>query len=147
MISNYEALQDVSTTINQECHDDYGRRAGGVLAQIEKFDTFFGLELGKLVFGDTTVMDAIHATELAQSHLRKLRREESFTKFYEDTKTRAANLTEEPTLPCYRRAPKGLMMVVYRIGMKVQSPTTDSSTLKSSNWSMEKSRKGLISAH
>ena len=36
--------------INSETHDDYGRKAGGYLAQMDKFSTFFGLKLAQLFF-------------------------------------------------------------------------------------------------
>ena len=48
ILQNYEALQDTFATINSECHDDYRRTAGGLLAQMEKFNTYFGLKLSYL---------------------------------------------------------------------------------------------------
>ena len=47
VIENYEAL--ISTT----AHDDYGRLAGDVLAQLERFEIFCGLKLCHLVFAAT----------------------------------------------------------------------------------------------
>ena len=41
-----EALE----TIGKELHDDYGRRANGMLAQPERFQTYFRLKLSYLVF-------------------------------------------------------------------------------------------------
>ena len=53
VLCNYDALQGTLKCINQECHDDYVQRAGCVLAQMQKFDTYFGLKLNQLVFGAT----------------------------------------------------------------------------------------------
>lgn len=41
-----EALE----TMGKESHDDYGRRANGLLAQLERFQTYFRLKLSYLVF-------------------------------------------------------------------------------------------------
>ena len=120
ILDNYEALQDTMTTVNQECHDDYGMRAGGILAQLEKFDTLFGLSLSELVFGateqvsrtlqgkNTSIMEALQATDLAQKHLKRLRSDEMFNRFYNNVETKSNGLTSAPSLPRYRRAPKRL---------------------------------------
>lgn len=120
VLRNYAALQDTLTSVNQECHDDYGRRAGGVLAQMQKFDTYFGLKLSHLVFGATeqlsrtlqheniSLMEALTATELAQAHLKHFRTDEQFNQFYERTKITAEERTDPPCLPRYKRAPKRL---------------------------------------
>ena len=50
VLRNYPALLEALETISNESHDDYGRRANGILAQLERFDTYFGL---KLVFSAT----------------------------------------------------------------------------------------------
>ena len=39
--------------INVQTHDDYGRKAGGLLAMMDKFKTFFGLKLSHLIFSGT----------------------------------------------------------------------------------------------
>ena len=45
ILSNYSTLLAALEQINIETHDDYGRKAGGYLAQMDKFSTFFGLKL------------------------------------------------------------------------------------------------------
>ena len=50
ILENYEALQ-TKEEVNQTTHDDYGRKAGGQLALMEKFSTYFGFCLSKLLFG------------------------------------------------------------------------------------------------
>jgi hypothetical protein len=49
VLKNYEILCD-ALCINAETHDEYGVKAGGFLAQMEKFSTFFGLKLSRVVF-------------------------------------------------------------------------------------------------
>ena len=40
VLRNYAALVDTLGKISDETHDDYGRRAGGILTVLERFDTF-----------------------------------------------------------------------------------------------------------
>ena len=41
---SYSILCEVLEQINAETHDEYGQKAGGYLAQMEKFSTLFGLK-------------------------------------------------------------------------------------------------------
>ena len=50
VLKNYEIFCDALCRINAEIHDEYRLKAGGFLAQMEKFSTFFGLKLSFLVF-------------------------------------------------------------------------------------------------
>lgn len=50
VLTNYTALCQALETVNTECHDEYGRRAGGCLSQLEKLSTYFSLKLSYLVF-------------------------------------------------------------------------------------------------
>ena len=50
VLSNYDTLQATLEQINSETHDNYGRKAGGYLAQMDKFSTSFGLKVAHLVF-------------------------------------------------------------------------------------------------
>ena len=43
VLSNYPVLCEALEEINKSTHDDYGRKAGGMLALLDKFNTFFGL--------------------------------------------------------------------------------------------------------
>ena len=45
VLRNYPAIIEALATISEDSHDDYGRRANGLLSQLEKFETFFGLKL------------------------------------------------------------------------------------------------------
>ena len=53
VLLNYSSLCETLETVNAETHDEYGRKAGGYLAQMEKFSTFFGLNLSHLIFSGT----------------------------------------------------------------------------------------------
>ena len=51
VLGNYPALLEALEIIGNESHDDYGRRANGILVQLERF--IFGLKLSHLVFSAT----------------------------------------------------------------------------------------------
>jgi len=53
ILLNYSSLCEILETVNAETHDECGRKAGGYLAQMEKFSTFFGLNLSHLKFPGT----------------------------------------------------------------------------------------------
>ena len=117
VLSNYSNLLAALEQINAETHDDYGRKAGGYLAQMDKFSTFFGLKLAHLIFSgteqlsltlqgkDTTIQEAVNATELAVKYLTRLRSDSTFVDFYSKTVEEAKELTSDPVLPRYRRPP------------------------------------------
>jgi len=104
--------------INTTTHDEYGRKAGGFLAQMEKFSTFFGLKLAHLIFSgseqlsltlqgkDITVEEAIVSAKLTVSYLERLRSDTSFDNFYKGVLEASKELTSPPTLPRYRRIPR-----------------------------------------
>ena len=78
ILENYEALQ-TKEEVNQTTHDDYGRKAGGQLALMEKCSTYFGFCLSKLLFGaseqlsrtlhgkDTTVKESFEAANFMRT--------------------------------------------------------------------------------
>ena len=53
VLKNYPALLKALQNISETCYDDYGRKANGLNAQLEKFDTYFGLKLSHLIFSGT----------------------------------------------------------------------------------------------
>ena len=117
VIENYAVLCEALAEINLSTHDQYGRKAGGFFAQMEKFSTFFGLKLSHLVFSgteqlsislqgkDTTVQESINAAELAVKFLERLRQESLFDEFYSGVVEASKELTSSPTLPRYRKPP------------------------------------------
>ena len=48
--SNYSILCEGLEQINAETRDEYGQKAGGYRAQMEKLSTSFGLKLSHLIF-------------------------------------------------------------------------------------------------
>ena len=120
VLLNYSSLCETLETVNAETHDEYGRKAGGYLAQMEKFSTFFGLNLSHLIFSgteqlsltlegkDTTIQEGTMAAELAAQYLQRQRTDESFTAFYSRVVDSAKELTSPPVLPRYRQPPKRL---------------------------------------
>ena len=109
-----EALGEINATT----HDDYGRKAGGYLALMEKFSTFFGLKLGFLILSgteqlslslqgkDTTVQESVNAAELAVKYLERLWQDSSFEQFYSQTVEASRDITSPPVLPRFRRPPR-----------------------------------------
>ena len=53
ILRNYSALLETLETIANESHDEYGRRANGILIQLQCFDCYFGLKLSFLIFTAT----------------------------------------------------------------------------------------------
>ena len=49
VIKQYSVIMD-TMEVNQTTHDEYGPKAAGVLAALEKFEMLFGLKLGHLLF-------------------------------------------------------------------------------------------------
>lgn len=80
-LSNYSLLGVALEQINVKTHDDYGRKAGGLLAMMDKFKTFFELKLSHLNFSgteqlsltlqgkDTTIQEATIAAETTIQYL------------------------------------------------------------------------------
>ena len=106
--------------IHLNTRDEYGLKAGGILAVLEKFETFFSLHLGSLLFGcaenrskvlqtkDTSVQEAISAVRVTQSFYKHQRLDDdTFERYFETTvnDTRVLNIGE-PVLPRFRRPPK-----------------------------------------
>ena len=117
ILLNYETflktLEDV-----QNGSDEYAAKASGLHARIELFDTYFGLKLAHLVFSaaeqfstnlqaeDITIQEATRGAELLVSHLKTLRTEAQFNRFYEQVLAESLKLTDEPKLPRNRKIPK-----------------------------------------
>ena len=101
-------------------HDDYVRKAGAFMAQMEKVSTFLGLKLSHHIFSetkhlsitlqgkDTTIQEAITASELAVNYLERLKLDSSFDEFYTQVVETSKQFTYSPTLPRYRTAPRKL---------------------------------------
>lgn len=78
VLRNYPALIEALEFISNECKDEYGSRARGILVQLHQFETYFGLKLSHLVFSateqascalqskNTTVQEALKAANMAK---------------------------------------------------------------------------------
>ena len=118
ILSNYTVLCTALEEINAHTHDDYGRKAGGFLALMENFSTFFSLKLSHLVFSgteqlsltlqgkDTTIQEGTMAAELAIQYLGRLRSDVSFEQFYTKVVQDSKDITSPPVLPRYRQPPR-----------------------------------------
>ena len=117
IVRNYQILQTALEKI-QVGRDEYAAKASGLLARMEKFDTFFALKLAYLVFSsaeqlsvnlqavDITIQEALKGAELLLSHLKSLRNDDSFSHFYDTVYQECKDLTEEPCLPRCRKIPR-----------------------------------------
>ncbi len=117
---NYSALQELwNITLDQRLDTEVRARVIGVKAQMESFDFFFGISIGKLVLshGDnlsaTLQSSTISAAEgqrvagLTVDTLVKLRTDESFSLFWALVQKEAAAVdVNEPTLPRRRKVPQ-----------------------------------------
>ena len=121
ILKDYSILMETMEEIHHISHDEYGLKAAGILALLEKFSTLFGLELGYLVFGaaeflsntlqrrDISIQKAVAAVSLAKSFYKCQRKEEAFNYFCDKTTKSANNLKIGlPSFPRNRRAPRRL---------------------------------------
>ena len=120
VLRNYPALLETFERISSESHDDYGRRANGVLTMLDKFSVYFGLKLSFLVFGateqvsrtlqarDTTLQEALVAVNMAKLFLQRQRDDNAFERFYVNAEKDAKQYNIEPVMPRYRRPPRRL---------------------------------------
>ncbi|XP_029448223.1 zinc finger MYM-type protein 1-like isoform X2 [Rhinatrema bivittatum] len=120
IIDNYSVLCTVMAQIDEESHDEYGRRACAILAMLEKFSTFYGLRLSYLVFSateqlaktlqtvNTTLQDAKKAVKLTQEFLLQQRSKQACESFYASVTEAATDLTDAPVLPRHQRSAKRL---------------------------------------
>ena len=106
-----ETMEEVHSTTRK-----YGLKARGILAALEKFDVYFGLKLGHLLFGtaevtskvlqakDTSMQEAVSAVCVTCAFYQHQRQEEAFDPFFDNAVMQAEHLcTGEPQLPRYRK--------------------------------------------
>ena len=102
----YHLLVDTS-------YDDYGWRANGLLTQLEKCDTYFGLiscpilylihvfsgteqTLINLQYKNTSVKEAISCVDIIRNYPNRLRSDDSFRELYAFVVKVTQQYTEEP---------------------------------------------------
>ena len=100
--------------------------------------SYFSLKLAYLIFSaaeqfstnlqakDTTVKEGTRGAHLLRAHYTSLRNETAIITFYWNTVESTSGLTDEPALPCYRKAP--------RVCSKVSTSTITVQTIEN-NWS------------
>jgi hypothetical protein len=98
--------------------DEYAAKANGLLMRMETFEILFGLKLAHLLFSaseqfstnlqakDTSIYNATHGAELLVTHYNSLRHESQFNHFYDCVLQQSSGLTDEPSLPRYRKRPR-----------------------------------------
>ena len=70
VLKNYSALLKALQHISETCYDDYGQKANGLNAQLEKFDTYCRMKLSHLIFSGTEQTSTFSArgTQLCPSY-------------------------------------------------------------------------------
>ena len=114
VLSHYTTIMDTMQEVHETTRDEYGLKAGGVLASLENFGTLFGLKLGYLLFGaseetskalqakDTFVQEVLMSAKLLVSFVKRQRTDSSFEAFFARVEALAAQLNiNPPTLPRY----------------------------------------------
>lgn len=91
-----------------------------LVAMLQHFDTFFGLNLAYLIFSateqtsttlqakDTSVQEAFTAVNLAVAFLKRQRNDTAYQLFYLSVLLKAKKYIDDPVLPRYRRPPRHL---------------------------------------
>ena len=110
-------LQETLEVI-KEGKDEYALKAIGLLHNVDKFSTYYGLELSYLVFSateqlsitlqgtDTSLQQAVQATKLAITYMERQRSDGAYDSFYSHVLAKSKGLTDQPTLPRQRRLPR-----------------------------------------
>ena len=100
--------------------DEYAAKGNGLLTLMEEFETLFGLKLAHLIFSaseqfstnlqakDTSIQEATRGANLLITHFQSLRAGPKFDQFYDDVLELSTELTDEPSLPRYRKRPRRL---------------------------------------
>lgn len=120
VIDYYSVLATVMKEFSEESHDECGQKAAGILAMLEKFNTYFGLRLSYLIFcptqqlsktlqtTDTILQDAQSAVAVIQAFIQWQRTDDAFENFFKSVTEASKDLTESPQLPRQQRLPKRL---------------------------------------
>ena len=118
VLTNYEVLTSALVEIHDSGRDEYALKAGGYLSTMDKFSTFFGLKISHLIFSateqlsitlqgcNTTMQEAVDSANLAIMFLQSQRNDDVFDRFYSRIIEDSKELTSEPILPRYKRAPR-----------------------------------------
>ena len=139
-ITIIETLDDV-----RKGKDEYAAKANGLLMHMETFEIFFSLKLAHLLFSaseqfstnlqakDTSIYNATHGAELLVTHYNSLRYNSQVNLFYDCVLQQSSGLTDEPSLPRYRKGPDN--MILEMIHTATKSLRTDTGTCIFKCWS------------
>ena len=118
ILKDYSVLMDTLEEVSETTHDEYGSKAAGLLANLEKFDIFWGLKLSYLLFGaaeevskflqteDISIQSALSSVNMASAFYSRQRKPEAFKNFYNEVVKSAEKIgIGKPQLPRSRRAP------------------------------------------
>lgn len=121
ILENYAVLmEEWDVCLSERLQTDVRARIIGCKAQMERFDFFFGLNLGERLYSHTdnlskthqgTKMAAVSGQRLAnltKEALTKMRTDQSFDLLYTNVARKSEGLVGEPTLPRKRRTPARL---------------------------------------
>ena len=121
VLKNNAILMETMDEINLTTHDEYGMKAGGILASMQRFQTYFGHQLAYTLFGgseslsqslqakDLSIQEAVSAVNLAKGFYKCQRTEQTFNFCYDKAVHNAESLQiGRPVLPWYKRLPKRL---------------------------------------
>ena len=112
ILKDYELLIETLEEVHQSTHDEYRMKAGGLPQGLEKFNTFFCLRLCHLLFSaaeqlsltlqkmEISLQDAFCAMEAEKSWYNRIRSDEFFNRFYEESTSLAEEHSiNQPSLP------------------------------------------------
>ena len=93
VIKSYATILDTLEEIHQTTHDEYGVKAAGLLATLDKFETYFGLKSSHQLFGateevskvlqteDLPVQEAVSSVNVIKQFYMQIRKTEEFDDF------------------------------------------------------------------
>ena len=140
VLKDYAILMETMEEINVTTHDEYGMKAGGILASLQKF---LGLQLAYTLFGtseslsrslqakDLSMQEALSAVNLAKGLYQRQRTEQAFNSCYDKAVHNAELLqVDGPVLPRFKRLSKRLNKGSKPMSLKYQRIIFVSSILK-----------------
>ena len=119
VLKQYKMKIETMEEVHSTTHDEYGLKAGGIVMALKKFDTFFCLNLGHLLFGcaenaskvlqakDLLIQEPMSAVNVTQAFYQRQRQDDAFNVLYDSVVKGAEELEiGEPVLERYRKAPR-----------------------------------------
>ena len=121
VIKYYSVIIDTMEEVHRTTRDDYGLRANGILAALDKYEVYFGIKLSNLLFGpaeevskvlqakNISLPESLVSINTVKHFYERQRRDEAFDSFFDKVVEEAKLLKiGQPKLPRHRKAPKKL---------------------------------------